>query len=104
MAEVGIEGAFKPLHGYRAGLATLALNDIALPPAALRDRLGHTEVQTTLRYYVAGMGDAQLAAVDALEGRLLRGGNGRNGSGRGLLATNAPGSSANTSQGSVRPA
>jgi integrase len=102
MAEVGIEGAFKPLHGYRAGLATLALNDIALPPTALRDQLGHTDLQTTLRYYVTGMGDAQLATVDALEGRLLRGRNGKNGNG--VSAASVPDSGENTAHERVRPA
>ena len=70
--DAGHKGAFKALHGYRAGFATLGLNDLSIPGEAIRPQLGHKDLSTTLEYYVSRMDVAQAGAIDSMERELRR--------------------------------
>ena len=55
------------LHGYRALFSTAGLNNVGVDPVTMKNQLGHADLNTTINYYVAGLQDAQLRAVDAME-------------------------------------
>ena len=65
--DIGIQGEFKPLHGFRALFATAGLNNVGVDPLVMMNQIGHADIKTTQNYYVASMQDAQLRAVDAIE-------------------------------------
>jgi integrase len=68
---LGIQGLFKPLHGFRALFATAGLNNVGVDPLIMMAQIGHADIKTTRTYYVAGLADAQLRAVDAIEEAFL---------------------------------
>ena len=43
------------------------LNNVGVDPVTMKNQLGHADLSTTINYYVAGLQDAQLRAVDAME-------------------------------------
>jgi integrase len=69
--EIGIQGLFKPLHGFRALFATAGLNSVGVDPLAMMAQIGHADIKTTHAYYVGSLQDAQLRAVDAIEAAFL---------------------------------
>lgn len=68
---LGIQGLFKPLHGFRALFATAGLNNVGVDPLIMMAQIGHADIKTTHTYYVAGLADAQLRAIDAIEEAFL---------------------------------
>jgi integrase len=50
LKELGIEKPIKPLHGYRATLATELLSDPSNSPVHVQKLLGHKNIETTMIY------------------------------------------------------
>ena len=54
------------LHAFRHGLGT-ALADAGVSPAVVQKTLRHTDIKTTLRFYVHADAEAQRSALQSLQ-------------------------------------
>ena len=66
LKELGLPTHHAGLHAFRHGLGT-ALADAGVSPAVVQRTLRHTDIQTTMRFYVHADADAQRAALQSLQ-------------------------------------
>ena len=66
LKKLGLPTHHAGLHAFRHGLGT-ALADAGVSPAVVQRTLRHTDIQTTMRFYVHADADAQRAALQSLQ-------------------------------------
>ena len=71
LAAVGITG-IKPLHGFRANLATVSLDQLGLSTGDVRASLNHASITTTESAYLASVTGAKRRAAAAFEKDYLK--------------------------------
>jgi len=68
MAAAGLAGLhLKPIHSYRANVATIGVDTLGLDPASVQAQLGHASLRTTQRSYVATQTGSKRRSADAYE-------------------------------------